>query len=174
MLALCCTTTSVLWTAPLAAAFLAAVRISGRGSQHSVSGLAWPARQVSASCGLPREAASQAKQDRSRCAASRGLIFAQQPEMMLLEELSKAQTSWCSTARARSGLLRQFRNSPEVLVQISSTVTGELNNDFRARHPIPAEKLKSPRGETPGAPRRRTPRGPCGSGPRRCGQKEVF
>ena len=49
--------------------------------------------EVSASCGLPREAASQAKQARSCCAASRGLIFAEQPEKMLLEELSKAQTS---------------------------------------------------------------------------------
>ena len=103
MLALCYTMTSVLWTTLLTTPALAAVRISGRGSQRSASSLAWLARQVSASCGLPREAASQAKQDRSRCAASRGLIFAQQPEMMLLEELSKAQTSWCSTARARSG-----------------------------------------------------------------------
>ena len=56
--------------------------------------------------------------------------------------------------------MRQFRKSSEVLVRISSAVTGELDNDFRARHPIPAEKLKSPRGETPGAPRRRTPWGP--------------
>ena len=46
VLALCCTTTSVLWTALLKKSFLAAVGISDRGSQHSVSSLAWPARQV--------------------------------------------------------------------------------------------------------------------------------
>ena len=61
------------------------------------------------------------------------------------------------------GLVRQFRNSLEVLVLPPSTLYGELNNDFRVPHPIPAEKLKSPRYETAqvhreGAP----PGGPVG------------
>ena len=102
MLALCCTMTSVLWTALLTTSFLAAVRKSGRGSQHSASGLAWPARQLHVASHTKLKLASQVKQDCSRCAASRGLIFELQPGKMFLEELSKAQMSWCSTARARS------------------------------------------------------------------------